>query len=278
MKSNVKKDLFGFLKQQHLSALYDLANSAQQYLYTDPNTALVNLRMYSDAILKYIYTTEGISEPAELTPSERLEFLLTKGIIHSNIYKILNYTSQVGTKAMHDPSFGSIEEAKTLLKCAYYLGVWLKQIYGTRIMGLSLYYDPFMVLGKPNNLTDHHGIKADPVVEKSPVCIETIITFNNDDSGYEEWLKQNQSGYVFNDCGGSVGSKTKNKIHQADCHYLLRKKEEGKRTTVFKKICSTSLTELEEHVLQLKGNAWVNCKSCIGDGSASINYKNEVPI
>jgi hypothetical protein len=102
----------------------------------------------------------------------------------------------------------------------------------------------------------------EPKVETEPIINHTIITFSNDDVGYENWLEKNRSGYVYNQCGGKEGSKTMNKIHRADCRYLFRKQDEGKRTTVFNKICSTSLEELEVYVQQLDGDTWVYCKSC----------------
>ncbi|MEH6996644.1 hypothetical protein V7075_28745, partial [Neobacillus drentensis] len=89
-----------------------------------------------------------------------------------------------------------------------------------------------------------------------------ILTFSNDDEGYEEWHRENESGFVFNHYGGTDASKDMNKLHQSDCRYLHRKQDEGKRTTAYPKICSSDLRELEAHLVQLRGSSWVYCKNC----------------
>jgi hypothetical protein len=90
-----------------------------------------------------------------------------------------------------------------------------------------------------------------------------IHLFRNNDVEYEEWLANNKQGYVFNHFGGGDKSKEMNKIHRANCSYLYRKQDAGKRTTTYEKICSNSLEELESVVTDIRGTSWVYCKVCM---------------
>jgi hypothetical protein len=106
------------------------------------------------------------------------------------------------------------------------------------------------------------SMMIDRYQENSNFISENIIRFSNHDAGYEQWLQNHKSGFVFNHYGGTKSSKDMNKIHHAGCRFLHRKQDEGKRTTSYAKICSSDFRELESHVVTLRGDSWVYCKSC----------------
>jgi hypothetical protein len=84
-----------------------------------------------------------------------------------------------------------------------------------------------------------------------------IEIYKNKEIEYEDWLKHNQQGFVFNYCH----TPSLNKLHQASCPFLKRSKDLGVRTN-FEKMCSTSLSELEEKVLALCNEGWSKCGHC----------------
>ncbi|WP_413299805.1 hypothetical protein AA0X95_16865 [Bacillus sp. 1P10SD] len=165
-----------------------------------------------------------------------------------------------GIKAVHEPNYGSINEAKRILKLAFFLEGWLKQIYDDWNYELPEFKEPKMVdeTKKQKKTTDSH-----PISNITNSLSGLTMTFSNNDSEYERWLITHNQGFVFNYFGGGQGSREMNKVHSASCRILYRKQDEGKRTTTFSKICSTNLSELEKHITNLRGNSWVYCKSCL---------------
>jgi len=88
-----------------------------------------------------------------------------------------------------------------------------------------------------------------------------VLHFVENDIEYENWCKENTNGYVFNCFGGKENKSDMNIIHKADCPYLWRKKDEGKRTTRYSKYCSRDLDTLINFVQKERGSSWKYCKS-----------------
>jgi hypothetical protein len=84
-----------------------------------------------------------------------------------------------------------------------------------------------------------------------------VEKFKNDETGYEQWLRENQTGYVFNYFKTTVF----NKMHHASCSFLKRPKDAGARTKL-DKYCSESYSELEYNVHRLCKDNWSKCKHC----------------
>lgn len=66
-----------------------------------------------------------------------------------------------------------------------------------------------------------------------------IEKFQRDESGYEKWIRENPSGYVFNAFPGN--DPKMRLIHPASCPHLRRPEDWGKRTKPYGKWCSRSL-------------------------------------
>jgi hypothetical protein len=247
--------------------LYDVAKLAESKVLIDPNSTLIKLRLFSELFTKYVFTYERFKEPLRMTQKERMDYLLKEGAITTEIYDMLDTFRLKGNKAVHEANYGSINESKKMLRLAFYLGGWLKQLYNQWDFELPEYrdLDPDEVF---SSTIEPGGIEK--IIESSTykkieglTNMESIIeTFSNNDHDYENWLKGNKSGYVFNHYGGNDASKDMNKVHHASCRFLHRKADEGKRTTAYPKICSNSLDDLQVHIVQLRGESWVFCKSC----------------
>jgi hypothetical protein len=249
---------FEFLMSQWID-LYDFANAAQKNIYSDPCKAHRELCRFGESFIKHIFTEEGLPETDKISQLEKTNFLQAHGLIPIKIYEKLNTLRKKGSKASHGADCGSIIEAKESLNIAFQLGVWLTQVYGDWDSQLSVYIEP--TLEESDDSLDQYY--ADIRSLRKHRIKSTIITFKNNDLGYEKWLKEHPTGYVFNYLRETESSADMNKIHRADCRHLLRCEEEGKLTTVYEKICSSSLIELEAHVYVLRGSSWEFCKSCM---------------
>ena len=91
--------------------------------------------------------------------------------------------------------------------------------------------------------------------------MKIIKIFQNDEIGYETWLKSYEFGFVFNNFGGK--DQAYNVVHKASCWTLRRKKDEGSRTNV-EKVCSDDLSELIDEATKIRGSEidWSKCKFC----------------
>jgi len=78
---------------------------------------------------------------------------------------------------------------------------------------------------------------------------------------YLNWLELNPKGFVLN-YFGSYNSEM-NKIHRSNCWHLLRPRDEGKRTTRYKKVCSNDLEELKACVNREQDSKWSPCRICL---------------
>ena len=89
-----------------------------------------------------------------------------------------------------------------------------------------------------------------------------ITTFKNNETGYSQWLRENQLGFVFNHFGGS--DRNNNILHRASCDHLKRPADEGRRT-MYAKIVGNNRDELGQHVNRLgssDGDWWKSCSWC----------------
>jgi hypothetical protein len=85
-----------------------------------------------------------------------------------------------------------------------------------------------------------------------------IYKFHKDETGYEQWLRDNEQGYVLN----HFGTAEMNKMHHASCRYLFTTRHAGSRTN-YEKICSLNYNELVLEANRITKNEWGKCKSCL---------------
>jgi hypothetical protein len=84
--------------------------------------------------------------------------------------------------------------------------------------------------------------------------------FHNDEESYERWMRQNSSGWVFNNFKGNNPSY--NKLHHLPCGQLTRPSDAGRRTTV-EKICCNVEREILGTVANIRGHGgWEYCSFC----------------
>ncbi|MFW5980323.1 MAG: ATP-binding domain-containing protein [Halanaerobiales bacterium] len=123
MKSN-----FQFL-QKRWEILSDLGKLAEKNLYSDPNTTMIKLRMFTEQIVDYIFAYDKLEKPEEDTLFNKLKLLEREDLLNDEIKDIFHTLRQEGNKAVHE-SYNSLKGAKTLLSLSYKAAVWFMQVYG----------------------------------------------------------------------------------------------------------------------------------------------------
>jgi hypothetical protein len=87
-----------------------------------------------------------------------------------------------------------------------------------------------------------------------------MISFNNDDSGYLSWIRDNRSGYVVN---RKVNWLAENLIiHRANCRTLRKTGRNGWTTNGHIKACSNDKEKLVKWAKQNFGHTPLPCMNC----------------
>lgn len=124
MKSN-----FEFLNK-YWPALAQIADTAEKYLYSDPNACMYKLGMFSERLVQEIMVFEGIPNPVtDNTQSNRIRLLKRAGLLPYDIDNTLYALRKNRNDAVHAGA-DSLDDAKMLLSMAYNLAVWFMQTYG----------------------------------------------------------------------------------------------------------------------------------------------------
>ena len=123
MRSN-----FAFL-EKYWPVLAQIANMAENYLYSDPNTCMYKLGMFAERLVQEMMVFEGFSEPDDDTQSNRIRMLKRAGLLPTDIDNTLYVLRKNRNDAVHSGA-DSLDDAKMLLSMAYNLAVWFMQTYG----------------------------------------------------------------------------------------------------------------------------------------------------
>ncbi|MDE8565709.1 type I restriction-modification system endonuclease [Anoxybacillus rupiensis] len=132
---------FHFLEEKW-EVLAKVGETAERNVYQNPNVAISELRKFAETITKYILALEDIREERGTDQQERLRALFYDQIIPKEIYDLLNVIRQKGNKAVHEPSYGEVHEAKALLQMAFRIGVWFMEVYGDWSFQAPEYIEP----------------------------------------------------------------------------------------------------------------------------------------
>ena len=126
MKSN-----FEFLNK-YWETLAKIGETAESYLYNDPNACIYKLGMFAERLVQEIFANEGIDEPDyDNTHANRIKILKREGLIDrgGRIDDILYSLRMKRNDAVHKYE-DSVDTAKSLLRMAFRLAVWFMEVYG----------------------------------------------------------------------------------------------------------------------------------------------------
>ncbi|WP_168226677.1 type I restriction-modification system endonuclease [Rhodoferax sediminis] len=123
---------FQFL-QQHDPLLVQLCAAAERnFAAGDPNTCLLKLRQFGEALAQHLAAVFGVESPPDAKQADLLVTLQRKGHVDRSVADMLHLLRQQGNTANH--SFTdtpiSLGQAKTALKVARELAVWFHRAFG----------------------------------------------------------------------------------------------------------------------------------------------------
>jgi len=159
--------------------LYEHANYAEQYVYTDPHTAIIKLRCFAEQLVGILY--RELNLPSERSDGffEKLKLNVFIEVIDENIIAKLHAIRMLGNKAAHGRNIHS-DDALALLKDAYLIGQWMFKIYSG---SLNDRYPPYI---EPC----HPDIKLDNLNQNNKELEEQLAKVKEELLRLEEFEKQ----------------------------------------------------------------------------------------
>ena len=127
----MKKDNFVFLADQWKD-LASFATQAEWYIFSDPQSCLLKLRLFSESLVGYLYRDLNISVEKNWTYFEKLTNDEFQTVINDNILNKLHAIRIKGNKAAHEGIVSS-EEALWLVQEAHRISLWLYSSYNNDI-------------------------------------------------------------------------------------------------------------------------------------------------
>ena len=101
--------------------LADLGAQAEQYVYSDPQSAVVKLRCFAELFVGIIYQELSLSSIGLTNLYEKLEHPAFVDVVEDCVVKKLHAVRMKGNKAAHMDGV-SVSEALWLVKEAFFLG------------------------------------------------------------------------------------------------------------------------------------------------------------
>lgn len=141
---------FDFL-QKCWPELYQQAEYAEQYLYSDPHAAIVKLRCFAEQLVGILY--RELNLPCKKSDGffEKIKLSIFAEIVDENILQKLHAIRMIGNKAAHGGNV-SVDDALALHKDAYLLGQWFFKTYS------GSYFDEYPNYQQPERPRDIDSI------------------------------------------------------------------------------------------------------------------------
>jgi type I restriction enzyme R subunit len=144
--NNNENSNFGFLKE-HDPLFFELANSAEQAFVRDPNTTLIKMRQFGEAIAQDLATRCGITFDERVSQSDLLYQVSRELSLDPDIRNVFHTLRIAGNKAAHQFRTQH-KEALEGLKLGRGLAVWYHQAMGKN--GTSFKAGPFIPPSDPS--------------------------------------------------------------------------------------------------------------------------------
>jgi type I restriction enzyme R subunit len=120
---------FGFLSD-HDPLLLRLCVGAERNYHDDPNTTVIKLRQFGEAVVKHLAAVFDITAYAEQSQAELLKTLQIRRLIDRNVADLLHFLRKEGNLAAHQFET-TPAQAKSALKIARELALWFHRSFGT---------------------------------------------------------------------------------------------------------------------------------------------------
>jgi len=114
---------FDFLEHDQ-PKLYEYGRSAESYVFSDPQTAIIKLRCFAEQFVAYIYQELQLPSYGAKDFFQKLDNAAFVDTVEKSVVDILHLIRIKGNKAAHK-GIGSSDDARALVKDAYFLGAWI---------------------------------------------------------------------------------------------------------------------------------------------------------
>jgi len=132
---------FEFIKK-YQPVLTELGKSAEQYAYSDPQSAITKLRCFGELYVAFLYEQFSIPSNGAKTFFEKLSNEAFKHAVEDCVVDKLHAIRMKGNNAAH-PVGVSVEDALWLIKEGYFLAAWLYvACHGGEVNELPVYKEP----------------------------------------------------------------------------------------------------------------------------------------
>ncbi|MFD1954832.1 sigma factor-like helix-turn-helix DNA-binding protein [Paenibacillus thailandensis] len=122
--------------------LATLAEQAEQLLWTNPRSLLINGRLFAEQLATLVARTEGIEPVYSIKQIERIQLLERRGIINSDIRSSLEWLRMNGNSAVHEAKEIPIDIALTAHRQMFELSAWFAETYGPHSLEIPAYEIP----------------------------------------------------------------------------------------------------------------------------------------
>jgi len=119
---------FEVLRMQY-PELVSLVAFAEQYTFSDPASAVMKLRIFSEKLVYLIYRYQNFYQEDRWSYFDRLENPDFKYSVDKNIIKKLHAVRIKGNKAAHRVDSLTSDDALWLLEETYHIACWFKKLY-----------------------------------------------------------------------------------------------------------------------------------------------------
>lgn len=119
---------FAFLAE-HDPLLLRLCVSAERNYHDDPNTTVIKLRQFGEAVVRHLAAVFNITATPEQTQADLLRMLQVRRVLDRNVVELLHYLRREGNQAAHEFET-TPQQAKSALKIARELALWFHRALG----------------------------------------------------------------------------------------------------------------------------------------------------
>ena len=157
---------FSFLEKYWIE-LALLGETAESYLYSDPNACIFKIGMLAEQIVRGIFAYEKIELPEDTRQSNLIRVLKYRSIIPENIDNILYSIRRARNDAVH-VGCESTDRARILLEMAYNLCIWYMEVYGDWSFVAAEYVEPADISSKKEftSIIESHEEKLEELLEE----------------------------------------------------------------------------------------------------------------
>ena len=157
---------FSFLEKYWIE-LALLGETAESYLYSDPNACIFKIGMLAEQIVRGIFAYEKIELPEDTRQSNLIRVLKYRSIIPENIDNILYSIRRARNDAVH-VGCESTDRARILLEMAYNLCIWYMEVYGDWSFVAAEYVEPADISSKKEftSIIESHEEKLKELLEE----------------------------------------------------------------------------------------------------------------